>query len=49
VLIEASVLDTPQLRWWLLGFGDAVEVVEPKSLRREFAEMSRAMASYYED
>jgi predicted DNA-binding transcriptional regulator YafY len=41
------VLDTLQLRWWLLGFGDQVEVVAPKSLRQEFAETARNMAGYY--
>lgn len=49
VLIEAEVLDTHQLRWWLLSFGENVEVVSPKSLRKEFAETVRNMASYYED
>ena len=49
VLVEAEVLDTHQLRWWLLSFGEYVEVVSPKSLRKEFAETVRNMASYYED
>lgn len=35
VLIEATVVDTPQLRWWLLGFGDRVEVLGPKTLHSE--------------
>lgn len=47
VMLEATVLDTLQLRWWLLGFGDQVEVVAPKSLRQEFAETARNMAGYY--
>ncbi len=49
VLVEAEVPDTHQLRWWLLSFGEYVEVVSPESLRREFAETARNMASYYED
>lgn len=49
VLVEAEVLDTLQLRWWLLSFGENVEVVSPKSLRKEFAETVRNMASYYEE
>lgn len=49
VLVEAEVLDTYQLRWWLLSFGDQVEVLSPKSLRKEFAEIAIAMAGYYED
>lgn len=47
VLVEAEVADTEQLRWWLLGFGAAVEVVGPKWLREEFGEMSRKMAVRY--
>lgn len=47
VLIKADVLDTQQLRWWLLGFGQYVEVVAPESLRKEFAETIRNMASLY--
>jgi predicted DNA-binding transcriptional regulator YafY len=33
VLVTATVLDSAQLLWWLLGFGDLVEVLEPESLR----------------
>lgn len=32
VLVKATVPDTGELRWWLLGFGEAVEVVRPKDL-----------------
>ncbi|GAB6081911.1 WYL domain-containing protein [Desulfuromonas carbonis] len=49
VMLEATVLDTHQLRWWLLGFGDQVEIVAPKSLRREFAETARNMLDSYGD
>lgn len=49
VLLKAEVLDTHQLRWWLLSFGEYVEVVSPRSLRKEFVKTVRNMASYYED
>ncbi|NOU40210.1 MAG: WYL domain-containing protein [Methylotenera sp.] len=29
---------TYQLGWWILGFGDEIEVLEPIELRREIAE-----------
>ncbi len=45
--VEAEVSDTSQLRWWLLGLGANVEVVEPEELRREFAEISGKMAGMY--
>lgn len=32
VRVTATVRDTGELRWWLLGFGDAVEVVRPPGL-----------------
>ena len=47
VRVRATVLDTPQLRWWLRGFGDQAEVVRPKSLRREMIEMVRSMGRFY--
>ena len=46
-LIEATVADTADLRWWLLGFGGAVEVLAPLSLRAEFAAEARRMTSTY--
>ena len=45
--IEATVKDTRQLRWWLLGFGDYVEVLEPIELRKEFEDISRNMNNIY--
>lgn len=33
--ITATVADTPQLRWWLLGFGVGVEVIGSPELRAE--------------
>jgi predicted DNA-binding transcriptional regulator YafY len=47
VRIDATVPDTSQLRWWLLGFGDQVEVLEPEHLRDEFAQIARSMADMY--
>lgn len=47
VLLQATVRDTLELRWWLLGFGDKVEVLGPKMLRKEFAEVTQRMAEVY--
>jgi predicted DNA-binding transcriptional regulator YafY len=47
VLVEAIVADTGQLRWWLLGFGGRVEVLEPQSLREELKEQAIRMMSRY--
>lgn len=45
--ITATVQDTEQLRWWLLGFGGSVEVIRPKALRKDIASRLRAGAARY--
>lgn len=47
VIVTATVADTAQLRWWLLGFGDQVEVLSPKTLRHEMTETTKGMAGKY--
>ena len=47
VRIDATVQDTCQLRWWLLGFGDQVEVLEPEHLRAEFAQIAQSLQDMY--
>ncbi len=45
--LSATVTDTEELRWWLLGFGPGAEVVAPVGLRKEFRRMSKRMAGRY--
>jgi predicted DNA-binding transcriptional regulator YafY len=45
--LTATVADTSELRWWLLSFGDGVEVIAPKGLRKEFKGVAEAMAQSY--
>lgn len=45
--ITATVADTQQLFWWLLAFGDNVEVQAPASLRRAMAETASEMNHLY--
>ena len=47
VLVEATVADTAELRWWLAGFGSLVEVLGPDSLREEFREEARQLSRIY--
>lgn len=47
VMVRATVKDTLELRWWLLGFGDKVEVLAPQALRHEFSAIARRMAHRY--
>jgi len=46
-LLQATVRDTLVLRWWLLGFGDKVTVLAPKTLREDFKKIAGRMASGY--
>lgn len=47
VRLQATVVDTLQLRWWLLGFGAQVEVIAPRALREEFAATAKATLERY--
>ena len=45
--VRASEPDNPQLRWWILGFGDCAEVLAPASLRHELSQMVARMNARY--
>lgn len=47
VLVEATVPDTNDLRWWLLGFGSGAEVLAPETLRSEFRDQAARMGAIY--
>jgi len=47
VELTATVVETKQLRWWLTGFGEALEVVGPAELRNAIAEQAEAVAEMY--
>lgn len=47
VRLAATVADTPQLRWWLMGFGATAEVLGPAPLRREFLTIGADLARIY--
>ena len=47
VEMRATVESDDTLRWWLLGFGSQVEVLEPHDLREDLrAELYRAGQRY---
>ena len=48
VLVSASVRDTAQLRWWILGFGDQAIVLEPTVLRKELRDIAASLLKGYE-
>ncbi len=47
-LLKAQLPDTSQLRWWLLGFGDQVEILRPLKLRQEFIHKFKNLIDTYE-
>ena len=46
-IVRATVPDSSEIRWWLLGFGQQVEVLKPEGLREEFASTARRLAEIY--
>jgi len=46
-LVKATVKNSDQLRWWLLGFGAFVEVLRPTALRDEFKRVHQACLRRY--
>lgn len=45
--VQATVADSPQLIWWLLGFGAGVEVISPEPLRNAIATKVTQAAALY--
>jgi predicted DNA-binding transcriptional regulator YafY len=45
--VSCSVALSQRLRWWLRAFGPNVEVVEPASLRAEFAREAKMLTAIY--
>jgi len=47
VHFRATVDGLSEIVWWVLGYGDQVEVVEPAALRRRVADTARRMLDMY--
>jgi len=47
VRLTATVRETLQLRWWLQGFGDAVEVIAPMELRQTLFDTANNLIRRY--
>ena len=47
IRISGTVADTEQLRWWILGFGENVEVIKPKILRDEISNRIKLVSAIY--
>lgn len=49
VFVEATVQDTKELRWWLLGFGDQAVVLKPLPLRNDIRQNAFVMTAHYNE
>lgn len=47
MMVSATVVNSQELRWWLLAFGDQVEIVSPKGLRDTFADILKQASKQY--
>lgn len=47
VLVTATLMLTAQLEWWLMAFGDNVEVVKPEKLRSNMQRIVNNMSAIY--
>ena len=47
VLLTATIQNTSELHWWLRGFGDQLEVLEPQSLRDAMISVIQSSAKRY--
>lgn len=47
ILLRATVKNTSGLQWWLLGFGDTLEVKAPESLRLKLKKIASNMNEKY--
>ncbi|MCF6204096.1 MAG: WYL domain-containing protein [Methylococcaceae bacterium] len=48
ILLEATLLDTSVIRWWLGGFGSAIEILEPLILREYFIKEAKELMKNYQ-
>ncbi len=46
--ITADITNTWQLRWWILGESDRIEVLEPEELRRSILESLLKCSQQYQ-
>jgi predicted DNA-binding transcriptional regulator YafY len=48
MIFEVRVDGLGEIAWWILGYGDKVEVLEPKTLRTRVQRTAKAMAAMYD-
>jgi len=48
MIMTLRVADTVELLSWIMGWGELVEVLEPKELRKEVLNIAKKMVKLYE-
>ena len=48
IIVEDTVVNNLEFKWWIRAFGDSVEVISPASLRKEFKITAKRMLKLYE-
>lgn len=48
-LLQAKVLETSELRFWLRGYDEEIEILEPAELRDQLYQSAKAMVRKYEN
>lgn len=48
LVVTARVMETSELYWWVLGFGDSMEVLSPKPMREWFKLTAKTMGENYD-
>jgi len=48
LLLEGTITDTLELRWWLASFGSGAEVLKPDKLRQHFIKEAELLLERYQ-
>jgi predicted DNA-binding transcriptional regulator YafY len=49
MIFQVTVSGLTEIAWWVLGYGDQAEVIQPAKLRRMVAQRAKNMAAMYAD
>ena len=48
MIFEVDVDGLSEISWWIIGYGDQVEVLEPKALRQRIAQTAKKIVKIYQ-
>ncbi len=47
LIVSAEINETIELKWWILGMGDRIKVIQPKNLQQDISQTIKATADLY--